>query len=249
MRTLRPGLLVVQLGALESWGAEHDALLDQLPGDEQVRIRRYRRDADRYRSLAAALLPRLLIVQRSQQSLGAIRFERSPAGKPFYPADPGFHFNLSHSGDYVALAIDSSPVGVDVEQLRPTRDWDAIARRFFTADEQRWLASFDEAERRRRFIALWSRKESLLKATGEGIAGGLNSFSAIADNDTTIAIGHRGQTWFLRSYGFLPGYGLALCCASADLPQLMVAQAQTAHLFGDIEPEAAMFGRKTGFTR
>jgi len=234
------GLLLVQL-ELEPWGLDQAALMRQLPTEEQDRIQGYRRDADRYRGLVAALLPRLLIAHRTGQPLSAIRFERSPAGKPFYPADTDFHFNLSHSGHYVALAVGTAPVGVDIEQLRPTMDWDAIAKRFFTAEEQRWLATAGEAERQQRFIALWSRKESLLKATGEGIAGGLSSFSAIAgddQDDAEIAIPHRGRTWFLRSYAAPPGYGLALCSGAPGLPQPRQTQARAARFISDVEPVA-----------
>lgn len=247
------GLLVVEL-VLEPWGADQAALLAQLPAEEQRRIERYRRDADRYRGLAAALLPRLLIAHQSGQPLSAIHFERSPAGKPVYPLDPDFHFNLSHSGCYIALAVGPSPVGVDVEQLRPSMDWNAIAKRFFAADEQRWLAGFDEAERQRRFITLWSRKESLLKATGEGVAGGMSAFSAIAEDDSEIAIAHRGRTWFLRSYPVLPDCGLALCSGTAGLPPPLLTQARAAQFIEDTgaaveslaQTEARTLGSETG---
>ncbi|MBK5941387.1 4'-phosphopantetheinyl transferase family protein [Halochromatium roseum] len=238
MATIQTGLLVVEL-ALESWAAAQAALLEQLPAEEQSRILRYRRDADRYRSLIAALLPRLLISHRHQQPLAQIQVERGPTGKPFYPDDPKLHFNLSHSGRFVALAFSASPVGVDVEQMRPIRDWDAIAKRFFAVEEQQWLARFDHAERRHRFVTLWSRKESLLKATGEGVAGGLSSFCAIAEDDVEIEIDHRGQRWFLRSYPTLPGYGLALCAGSPSLPQPLQAQLRAAHCLADIEPAIA----------
>ncbi|MEA3639270.1 MAG: 4'-phosphopantetheinyl transferase superfamily protein, partial [Lamprobacter sp.] len=238
MATIQTGLLVVEL-ALEPWGTAQQALLELLPAEEQSRILRYRRDADRCRSLTAALLPRLLISHQRAQPLAQIHIERGPTGKPFYPADPQLHFNLSHSGQFVALAIGASPVGVDVEQVRPTRDWDAIAKRFFALEEQQWLARFDQAERRRRFVALWSRKESLLKATGEGIAGGLSSFCAIAEEDAEIMIDHHGQRWFLRSYPTLPGYGLALCSGSPGLPPPRRAQVRAAQFLDDIKPAIA----------
>lgn len=242
MTWMRTGLLVVKL-ALEPWGADQTRLLSQLPTEEQSRIKRYRRDADRYRGLAAGLLPRLLIAHQSGQPLSAIRFQRSAAGKPFYPLDPGFHFNLSHSGRYIALAVGPSPVGVDVEQLRQNMDWEAIAKRYFADDEQRWLAGFDQAERKRRFIALWTRKESLLKATGEGVAGGLSAFSAIAEDDAEIAIAHRERTWFLRSYPALADSGLALCSGTADLPQPLLTRARAAQFIGDTEAAVALLAQ------
>jgi 4'-phosphopantetheinyl transferase len=235
---MRSGLLVVEL-ALEPWGAPHAALLNQLPAEEQRRIERCRHDADRYRSLAAALLPRLVIAHQIKQTLARIRFERSQSGKPFYPSDPGFHFNLSHSGSIVALAVGATPVGVDVEQTRISRDSEAIAKRFFTADEQHWLASFNDAERERRFVALWSRKESLLKASGEGVAGGLNSFSAIPREDSELAVDYRGRLWFLRSYPTLPGYALALCSGSPGFPLPIRAQVRAAQFIDELKPAVA----------
>lgn len=103
-------------------------------------------------------------------------------------------------------------------------------------------ARFDPTERRDRFVALWSRKESLLKATGEGVAGGLSTFCAIAEDDAEIEIDHRGQRWFLRSYPTLPGYGLALCTGAPGLPQPLRAQARAAQFLDDLKPAiAALF--------
>lgn len=215
MRTRQNGLLLVEL-SLTPWGERQAALLALLPTEEQARIQRYRQDQDRNRGLVAALLPRLLIARETGQPLAAIRFAHGERGKPYYPDDSTLHFNLSHSGVHVALAVGPEAVGVDVEQLRPARDWEAIARRFFAADEQRWLARFGDSERQARFFELWSRKESLLKATGDGLAGALSSFSVIPEADTLIRF--RGISWNLRSYQGIPGCALALCARAPGLP-------------------------------
>jgi 4'-phosphopantetheinyl transferase len=210
----RTGLLLLELG-LAPWGAPQTALMARLPASERARIERYRRDDDRTRALAAALLPRLLIARRTGRALSAIELARTPAGKPFYAPDPGLQFNLSHAGACVALAVGPSAVGVDVEQVRLGRDLEGIARRFFAPEEQRWLARFDASERPQRFFELWSRKESLLKATGEGLAGSLASFSAVIIGSDELTLEFRGWRWRLRSYHELPGYSLALCARSA----------------------------------
>ncbi|MBK5929299.1 4'-phosphopantetheinyl transferase family protein [Halochromatium salexigens] len=239
MRTRQNGLLLVEL-SLTPWGERHAALLALLPAEEQARIQRYRQDQDRSRGLVAALLPRLLIARETGQPLAAIRFARAEHGKPYHADDATLHFNLSHSGVHVALAVGPAPVGVDVEQIRPTRDWEAIAQRFFAADEQRWLARFADGERQARFFELWSRKESLLKATGDGLAGALSSFSAIPVTAAGEEVGtcvevdvgasakvnankehrirFRGISWHLRSYQGIPGCALALCARAPGLP-------------------------------
>lgn len=58
-----------------------------------------------------------------------IVFETEGNGKPVVRHIPSFHFNLSHSGDWVVCAIDDAPVGIDIEEIKPIDL--AIAKRFF----------------------------------------------------------------------------------------------------------------------
>ncbi len=238
----RTALLLLEL-RLAPWGPRQRAQLYRLPAVEQARIQRLRRDHDRNRGLAAAILPRLLIAQQTGQAPAAIDLRRGPSGKPFYPADPSLHFNLSHSGTYVALAVGPEPVGVDVEQIRLDTDIDGIARRFFAGDEQRWLAQFDASERARRFFELWSRKESLLKATGDGLAGSLASFSAVAEGRSVLPLSFRGQRWQLRSYDDLPGYSLALCSSAPPASRPLLFKADAGNLMAGTAAAVAALAR------
>lgn len=204
--------------AIESWTPEHSRLLAALPGAEQERIARYRAPADRIRGLVGALLPRLVIANREKKPLDQIHLPRSAKGKPYHPDDPGFCFNLSHSGELVALAIGPAPVGVDCEQIRPARDWQGIARRFFTAAERHWLASVRTGDLAQRFFELWSRKESLLKATGDGLSGSISALSVCPESDDDSRVDFQGQSWFIRTYRNCPGYSVALSSASPWLP-------------------------------
>jgi 4'-phosphopantetheinyl transferase len=52
-----------------------------------------------------------------------------------------------------------------------------VAPRYFTPVEANELAQLPEEQRPTRFYALWTLKESWLKATGEGLAGGLDQVS------------------------------------------------------------------------
>lgn len=58
-----------------------------------------------------------------------IVFQTEGNGKPVVRHIPSFHFNLSHSGDWVVCAIDDAPVGIDIEEIKPIDL--AIAKRFF----------------------------------------------------------------------------------------------------------------------
>lgn len=112
------------------------------------------------------------------------RGPQGPHGKP-HPAGPasGWEISISHSGDRVALAVTRGvPVGVDVEQIKAARDIDGLAGYALTETERDAWESLPESERTAGFFTYWSRKEALLKATGDGLSGGLASVVVSAPN-------------------------------------------------------------------
>ncbi|MCB9339912.1 MAG: 4'-phosphopantetheinyl transferase superfamily protein [Lewinellaceae bacterium] len=91
-------------------------------------------------------------------------------GKP-YLADYGnlLPFNLSHSGDVVALAFDFGrrEVGVDVEKINRSFEYWDVAGHYFSKKE------CDRVFNHRDFYRYWTMKEALLKVTGAGLVDDL----------------------------------------------------------------------------
>jgi 4'-phosphopantetheinyl transferase len=120
------------------------------------------------------------------------RFVTGEHGKPALAPDfagSGLHFNIAHTAGLVAMAVSSQgAIGVDVEHHGARRAPLDVAPRYFTEGEARELAHLAEADRTLRFYALWTLKESWLKATGEGLAGGLDRI-AFNFADAGAAIG------------------------------------------------------------
>ena len=79
--------------------------------------------------------------------------ERSPRGKPLFAGLSGRWFSLSHSGGLALCALSDSPVGVDVELVRPRRP----RLPAYTLSEAE-LAAFDGSWED--FYRLWTLKES-----------------------------------------------------------------------------------------
>ncbi len=71
------------------------------------------------------------------------------------------------------------PVGIDVEAIEPARDWEAVARQFFHPNEQRAIESLSPSLRSHAIKTIWTCKEAVLKARGDGVGGGLESFEVI----------------------------------------------------------------------
>lgn len=123
-------------------------------------------------------------------------------GKPYSPSCL-LHFNLSHSGEYVLLAVSSCNVGADIEQHG--RMTEKVARRVFTPAELKWL----EQEPEERFTVLWTLKEAVTKALGRGLYLPFGAFEVLPLlRGESIVCGDAalyGQTFSL------PGYCGAVC--------------------------------------
>jgi len=133
-------------------------------------------------------------------------FERGPHGKPFLPGFPGLHFNISHSGCYIACAVAPVPVGIDVQMIAlPKND---VAGRYFTTREQQYIAQGDNFALR--FCRVWTMKESYLKRTGQGLSIPLDSFDVLE------------QPQGLFREIMLDGAICQICCDPATNPQFEI---------------------------
>lgn len=148
-------------------------------------------------------------------------------GKPYLEGVP-FHFNLSHSGDYVFCGVSAQEIGVDIQKLQGENEL-GLARRFFSSAEGQALEACRDAEDRRRvFFRMWTRKEAYGKLTGEGLKGvmktdlwtdgtaeevirasGTEKERAVAGELRTSGPERNGLLW--EEYEEPSGYQIAVC--------------------------------------
>jgi 4'-phosphopantetheinyl transferase len=83
--------------------------------------------------------------------------------------------SVTHSGDLVGIAVADRPVGLDVEKVDLGVDVDAVARVALTDAEMRELSGYDGVAKARAFTTYWTRKEAVVKATGQGLRGDLRA--------------------------------------------------------------------------
>jgi phosphopantetheinyl transferase len=144
-----------------------------LGDDEKQRLERFRRPADRQRYALAHGLKRFVISHYVACASRELQFDQSSHGKPFCVTPNSPYFNLSHSGEWVALAVStSSDVGIDIEFER-TFDTDGIVQRVCSKSEVELYRNSDSPPKC--FLCLWTQKEAVSKACGRGISVGLQS--------------------------------------------------------------------------
>lgn len=145
-------------------------------------------------------LLRQLLAERLQRPAANLQFCQDQQGKPRLH-DNDWHFNISHSGHWLVLALcQQGPLGVDIELGKRRRPPLPLARRFYAPSEYEWLCTLPEAEQENAFYRLWSRKEAVLKAHGGGIAAGLEKVRFIPNDQWRLdnrldAVSYQVQDW------------------------------------------------------
>jgi 4'-phosphopantetheinyl transferase len=156
--------------------AEAAALRALLSADERERVERIHCPKTRVEFAVGRGLLRTLLACYLDTEPERLRFALGPAGKPELcePAGTGLHFNVTHSHGLALYAVSTrSPVGVDVEHVRPLSNYLGLAERYFSPHEVEVLYCLPDHHRAEAFFHAWTRKEAFLKARGVGLSYGL----------------------------------------------------------------------------
>ena len=89
---------------------------------------------------------------------------RTEHGKPYIEGRSDINFNLSHSGDYAAIAYGDVPVGLDIQEKRNVTE--SFARRILNDSEYGLHDPADSCD----ICRLWTVKEAYSKLLGLGLA-------------------------------------------------------------------------------
>jgi 4'-phosphopantetheinyl transferase len=153
-----------------------------LDESERVRCSRYRQPADRARFAVGRLLARGAI----SAELGcaprdihiALRCEvcGGDHGKPRVAGADAVALSIAHAHERVVVVVARDcEVGVDVERIGPIEELAERDTGVLHDEELAALEATAPPERAAAFLRYWTRKEALLKATGEGLTVPLDS--------------------------------------------------------------------------
>lgn len=155
---------------------QYSHCLSLMSEEKRERIHSMRFEDDKKRSVVGEMLARTLISKECHIKPEDVVISRTEYGKP-YIKNLNIEFNISHSYNMVACAIDKRPVGIDIEKIRPLNL--AISKYFCNADDMLYI--FDHIPRiedfyytenieiLKRFFEVWTKKEAYGKCMGTGI--------------------------------------------------------------------------------
>lgn len=160
-----------------------DDALSRLSPRERLELSRYRNESDRLSIAAARAVARVqlgIVLGCRPDEVGLVR---SAAGKPSPdPARHGdvasrVHFSVSHARGLVAVGVAGAATGIDVEPVRPVPDMDGLARTAFAPEVAGLVATARDDARTALFFRFWVLGEAFIKATGQGVGQGLDTFA------------------------------------------------------------------------
>lgn len=191
---LNPGEVHIWLAAIDE---RYNKLLTNsyLSENEKEREGKFAYDIDSFifsvkHCLLRIILGRYLLCHPSE-----IRFKNNHYQKPAiaYPST-SIQFNISISSNrFVAAFSQHNAIGVDIEQIRQIENIKRLTKDYFTPNEADWVYSHLDSMLETAFFSIWTKKEAIVKATGQGLNIQLNTFDVLSKNPITLI----GDDWHL----------------------------------------------------
>ena len=176
--------------------AEHPInqhFLSILSEDELAQHSRFHFASDRYRYLLTRALVRSVLSRYSLVEPKEWRFSKTSYGRP-YVVGPGqaaiekLTFNISHTKDLIVMGVSNGvDIGVDAENTERGLML-GIADRVFSHTETAAMEALPPGLRHERFFALWTLKESYVKAHGMGLQLPLKHINFAIDSSPDIHV-------------------------------------------------------------
>ena len=187
---------------LETLVSEKEELLSKLKPEDLERYNRYRQEEDKLRFLGG----RALIYKHVGSPI-----QLEEKGKPFVAGEK--HFSISHSGDYVAIALDeAAPLGVDIECRSEASQ--SLVEHVCSEPEIDFIKKHGQDS----FFEIWTKKEALIKCTGTGMTVSLKSIDVTKEGKFEY-MGHV----FCVCHTTFDGYHLSVCSAR-EFDKILIQQ-------------------------
>lgn len=165
---------------------------DLLSTVEVARAARLRRPEDRTRQILGATMLRVAVGRQTGMPPTDVTVDRTcptcaePHGRPRLPGT-GLYASITHSGDLVGLALTGvGEVGIDVERVAEV-DVEGLGRTVLHETERAGPLDLPS------FFTYWTRKEAVIKATGDGLGATLTEVRVSGPAEAPSVQGYPGR--------------------------------------------------------
>jgi|GEM_PF-1318171 len=208
-----------------------------LSNQERFRATQFQLDKDKSNFIISKAILKSLLAYFSNKSEMKIDFRYGKNGKPYLSDNSNVQFNCSHSESAVVIAIAlGMEIGIDLEQLSRKVNRSRLASFLFTPTELIAYHQLEEMHQQQFFMDLWTTKEAILKATGEGLTRPMNTLTVALNEEKKLTLEMTGESsenntdWFLESYTLMEDYTGALA-VRGNVNRVQYIQINEADLF------------------
>lgn len=152
---------------------------DFLTAREILKSDRFKHKRDRDSYVVRKYITRELIASFLNVPQNKIEYHEAANKKPIVH---GIEFNVSHSNNLVLIALCHLPVGIDIEIIKEDFSFKSLLSNCFHDDEAVLIQK--SPNQLTCFYGLWTRKEAILKATGEGLIDELPELNCLPNQIT-----------------------------------------------------------------
>lgn len=201
--------------------AEVEKLCGLLDRNRLKKVSELKNEKEKVRSIFAGLLLRYAFFQAGYdiKMWQQVEIEKGAYGKPQIRGNHDLHYSLSHSGEWVVCAVDTMPVGADIQEMKSWQ-WQ-LAKKFYHKDEYNRLLALKEMDTDRQtkeFYSMWTAKESVVKQIGRGIGAGISQY-VTAEDYHCIYDKNRNEVISIKLYDELEGYIACACSKLGNFPK------------------------------
>lgn len=174
--------------------------------DEINKSGKYLRPEDSANFVVRKHFLRLILSRLLPIRPGQIEYHQTENKKP---AVTGLQFNVSHSKGCVIIAVSSKPIGIDVEYVDPGFGFEDVMNYCFNEEEIAFVTGGKDPAVN--FFTLWTRKEALLKATGEGLTDELQQVPSM-----DICLIRNTREFLIKSFSTGDQYMISVAAGDSD---------------------------------
>lgn len=179
----------------------NDDCLHSLSEKEVFRSKQILLDIDKQRFIITRSLLKRLISIFLKVDTKEIEIRNNKNGKPFLANYQDLQFNVSHTNNIFVIAfVNGKNIGVDIEDQNRILNISLLKDILFTPAELNIFNTIENNLKNDFIIHYWTTKESILKATGEGLSKPMNE----------LEIANLDKNWFIESKNILDNYRVAI---------------------------------------